>query len=63
VPVQIQGFVPNATGAPVLSCQAVNRTQAYGEDLPARVDTDGDGWPDVMDAAPALRGFRDGVHD
>ena len=63
VPVQIQGWVPSASGAPVMSCAAVNRVQAYGEDLPARVDTDGDGWPDLMDAAPALRGFRDGVND
>jgi len=26
-------------------------------------DTDQDGWPDVMDAAPAQRGYRDGVND
>ena len=63
VPVRIQGWVPSVDGTPVMSCAALNRTAAYGEDLPARVDTDQDGWPDVMDAAPTQRGYRDGVND
>ena len=63
VPVRIQGWAPSVDGTPVMSCAALNRTAAYGEDLPARVDTDQDGWPDVMDAAPTQRGYRDGVND
>ena len=60
-PVQIQGPVNNSDGVMIRSFAAVNRTQAYGEGLPYRADSDLDGWPDVWDAAPNVRGFADGV--
>ena len=38
-----------------------NVRAAYGLDLPYLKDTDGDGFPDVIDPAPRQPGYRDGV--
>lgn len=61
VPLQIQGLVRNVDGEFVRSFAGVNVDQAYGQQLPLRHDTDGDGWPDVWDHAPGAVGYRDGV--
>jgi len=62
-PVQIQGMVLNSDGVLVRSSAAVNLTDAYGLDLPYRLDTDLDGWPDVWDVAPTVPGYKDGLND
>ena len=62
-PVQIQGPFVNAEGATVKSFAATNLTESYGLDLPFRIDSDLDGWPDVWDHAPNQRGYKDGVND
>lgn len=60
-PVQIQGPWVNADGVRIVSQAALNLAAAYGLNLPLRVDTDLDGWPDVWDPAPTTPGFKDGV--
>jgi len=62
VPVQIQGMVLNGLGQWVHSNAAVNLADAYGLNLPLRVDSDLDGWPDVWDAAPTVYGYKDGIN-
>ena len=62
-PLRIQGWVTNIDGVRVRSFAGRNLTQAYGLNLPLRVDSDLDGWPDVWDAAPATPGFKDGVNN
>ncbi len=62
-PVQIQGPVDTTTEEgpiQITSFAATNLTEAYGLDLPLRIDSDLDGWPDVWDHAPAIPGFKDG---
>ena len=61
VPVRIQGWFTNIDGIRVRSFAALNVDRAYGQDLPLRVDSDRDGWPDVWDLAPQLTGYRNGV--
>ena len=61
-PVRIQGDLVNMDGITVRSFAARNRERAYGEHLRFRRDRDGDGWPDVWDAAPNQAGYKDGVH-
>ena len=61
VPARIQGNVFNNDGLAIRSDAVVNLTEAYGLDLPWRVDTDLDGWPDVWDQAPDDPGFKDGA--
>jgi hypothetical protein len=60
-PVQIQGRFLNADGVPITSYAATNLTAAYGLDLPLRLDSDLDGWPDVWDPDPLLPGFKTGA--
>lgn len=62
VPVQIQGPWTNSDGVSIHSFCAMNKEQAYGEDLLYRKDSDDDGWPDKWDRAPNHPGYRDGVH-
>lgn len=61
VPAKIEGWVRNVKGERVFSQALVNLRQAYGLDLPYLRDTDGDGFPDVIDPEPLKQGFRDGV--
>jgi hypothetical protein len=58
---RIEGEVENGQGLRIKSCALTNVRAAYGLDLPYLKDTDGDGFPDVIDPAPRQRGYRDGV--
>lgn len=60
VPVQIQGITRSSSGELVRSFAATNLSAAYGFDLNLRRDTDNDGWADVWDYAPTVRGYRNG---
>ncbi len=60
-PLRIQGWFQNTDGVQVRSFAGSNVAAAYGQQLLLRRDGDGDGWPDVWDAAPAVSGYRDGV--
>jgi hypothetical protein len=62
VPGKIEGPVKNVQGETIISQALTNVRQAYGLDLPYLKDSDGDGFPDVIDPAPFKRGYRDGVH-
>lgn len=61
VPGKIEGRVTNMRGDRVISQAFTNIRAAYGLDLPYLKDTDGDGFPDVIDPAPRQTGYRDGV--
>jgi hypothetical protein len=61
IPGKIEGPIRNIRGEPVISSALVNCRQAYGLDLEYLRDSDEDGFPDVIDAAPHKQGFRDGV--
>jgi hypothetical protein len=60
-PGHIEGPVRNPRGETVTSFALTNVLQAYGLDLPFLKDTDNDGFPDKMDAAPLDPGYHDGV--
>ncbi len=60
VPGKIEGRVENVFGEKILSNALTNVRAAYGLDLPQLRDSDGDGFPDVIDPAPRKRGYRDG---
>ncbi len=61
VPGKIEGPTRNIRGEPIVSRALVNVRQAYGLDLDFLRDTDGDGFPDVIDPDPKRPGFRDGI--
>ena len=61
IPGKIEGPVKNVLGEPIISNALTNVRSAYGLDLPYLKDSDGDGFPDVIDPAPFKRGYRDGV--
>ena len=61
IPGKIEGPIRNVRGEPIISRALVNVRQAYGLDLPYLRDSDGDGFPDVIDPAPFKTGYRDGV--
>lgn len=60
VPGKIEGPVSNVRGETVFSQALTNVRAAYGLDLPYLKDSDGDGFPDVIDPAPRKRGYKDG---
>ena len=61
IPVKIEGPIRNIRGERIISRAGVNLRQAYGLDLHFLRDTDGDGFPDVIDPEPLIRGYRDGI--
>ena len=60
VPAKIEGPIRNVKGERIVSFALTNLREAYGLDLEFLRDTDGDGFPDVIDQEPTIRGFRDG---
>jgi hypothetical protein len=62
VPGKIEGPVFGPKGDYILSSALTNVRAAYGLELEYLKDSDGDGFPDVIDPAPHKCGYRDGEH-
>ncbi len=61
VPGRIEGPCVNVRGDRITSFALTNVRAAYGLDLPYLKDSDGDGFPDVIDPDPHTPGYRDGI--
>ena len=60
-PVKIEGPIRNIRGEKIISRAGINIPAAYGLNLEFLRDTDGDGFPDVIDPEPLIRGYRNGI--
>lgn len=60
VPGKIEGKVRNVRNDRIVSHALTNVREAYGLNLEYLRDSDEDGFPDVIDAAPLVPGYRDG---
>jgi len=58
VPGKIDGPMRNGRGESIISQAMTNVRQAYGLDLEYLKDSNGDGFPDVIDPAPFKKGYR-----
>ncbi len=62
VPGKIEGPTLNVKNEKIVSFALTNLREAYGLDLECLKDSDGDGFPDIIDPAPFKKGFKDGIN-
>lgn len=62
-PGEIEGYTINPAGLTIRSNALVNIDDAYGLGLPYYADSDRDGFPDMADACPGHRGYKDGCEE
>jgi hypothetical protein len=59
-PGKIEGPIRNVRGENIISYALTNVREAYGLELEYLKDSDRDGFPDLIDPAPFIRGYKDG---
>lgn len=62
-PISIEGDILAPDGSITKSYAGMNIDAAYGQLLPYYIDSDDDGWPDLLDPAPNVTGYKDGVNN